>query len=152
MISGQQMLLCRVGSVVCGLRVENVVETLRPLPIESINGAPAFVAGVSVIRGAPVPVVDLPKMLGGGDALRTGRFVVVKLGARRIALWVAQVIGLRTLEPGSLEALPPLLDASRSEFIGALGSLDAQLLVVLESARILPESAWAMLGVGGAEA
>jgi purine-binding chemotaxis protein CheW len=151
MIGSQQMLLCRVGTVVCGLRVENVVETLRPLPIESINGAPDFVSGVSVIRGAPVPVVDLPMMLGGGDA-RPGRFVVVKLGARRIALWVAEVIGLRTLEPDSLEALPPLLDTSRSEFISALGSLDAQLLVVLEGARILPESAWAALRGGGAEA
>jgi purine-binding chemotaxis protein CheW len=132
--------------------VENVVETLRPLPIDSIKGAPEFVSGVSVIRGAPVPVVDLPKMLGGSDVSRTGRFVVVKLGARRIALGVAEVIGLRTLEPSSLEALPPLLEASRSEFIGALGSLDAQLLVVLQSARVLPESAWAVLRGGGTEA
>jgi purine-binding chemotaxis protein CheW len=56
------------------------------------------------------------------------------------------------LESSSLEALPPLLDASRSEFIAAVGSLDAQLLVVLESARILPESAWSALRVGGADA
>ncbi|HTA89378.1 MAG TPA: chemotaxis protein CheW [Polyangiaceae bacterium] len=149
--SGLKMLLCRAGSLVCGLRIESVAETMRPLPIEPISGMPEFVSGLSIVRGAPVPVVDLARLLGDESDTQPGRFVVVKTDARRVVLAVSEVTGLRTLDAKSFGGLPPLLQGARADLVSAVGSLDAQLLLVLESGRVLPDSAWSKLRAAGVE-
>ncbi|MEO7036751.1 MAG: chemotaxis protein CheW [Polyangiaceae bacterium] len=145
-------LLCQVGSLVCGLPLEHIIETLRPLPLLPFDGMPPFVSGLSVIRGAPVPVVDLGRLLGNEQSATRGRWVLARTQDRRVALAVEQVIGVRTLSTPSLSALPPLLGEASAEFVSRVGALDVRLLVVLESGRVLPESAWASLQVGGGRA
>lgn len=38
---------------------------MRPLPVAAVAGAPDFVAGVAIIRGDAVPVVDAARLLTG---------------------------------------------------------------------------------------
>lgn len=146
------LLLCQVGSLVCALPLEHISETMRPLPLEPFHGMPSFVDGLSIIRGAPVPVVDLARLLGNDSDARRTRLVVVKVSERRVALSVEQVIGVRAVDVAANRALPPLLGSARADFVAAVGSLDARLLVVLESALILPTSTWASLDSGSGEA
>jgi purine-binding chemotaxis protein CheW len=145
-------LLCQVGSLVCGLPLEHISETMRPLPLEPFHGMPPFVDGLSIIRGAPVPVVDLARLLGNDNGARRTRLVVVKVHERHVALSVEQVIGVRSIDVTASDALPPLLGSARADFVSAVGSLDAHLLVVLESGLILPASTWASLDSGSGEA
>jgi purine-binding chemotaxis protein CheW len=133
-------LICRVQTRLCALPLEHVVETLRPLPVEPVAGAPPFVLGLAVIRGAPLPVVDSARLLGADDA-RAGRFVTVNAGNRRVALAVDCVLGVRAVAPESLHALPALLHQADTDVIAAIGLLDAELLLVLRSARLLPDQA-----------
>ena len=133
-------LICRVQTRLCALPLEHVVETLRPLPVERVPGAAPFVLGLAVIRGAPLPVVDSARLLGADDA-RAGRFVTVNAGNRRVALAVDCVLGVRAVAPESLHALPPLLHQADTDVIAAIGLLDAELLLVLRSARLLPDQA-----------
>lgn len=135
-------LLCRVGAPLCALPLSAVVETMRPLPVEPLAGMPSFVRGLSVIRGAPVPVVDAGALLGTGEASRPTRFVTLRAGERRVALAVEEVIGIRALPPDSLEALPPLLRDASAEVVSLVGTLDAELLVVLGQGKIVPDAAW----------
>ena len=141
----QAVVLCQVGAVVCALPLEHVSETLRPLPVEALSGTAAFIDGVSLIRGVPVPIVDLARLLGNVSAEPRTRLVVVKVGERRAALAVARVIGVRSLESAAVLDLPPLLGGASSEVIRTIGSLDARLLFVLETSRMLPESSWVSL-------
>ncbi len=125
----------------CGLPLEHISETMRPLPLEPINGMPPFVLGLSIIRGAPLPVVDLPHLMGQESGARRTRLVVVKVKERCVALAVDLVLGIgRT--PGDAAALPPLLRDANAEFVSTVASLDSQLLVLLESGLILAASAW----------
>jgi purine-binding chemotaxis protein CheW len=142
-------LLCQVGSLVCGLAVEHVSETMRPLPLEPLDGMPPFVAGLAIIRGAAVPVVDLARLLGHDSSARRTRFVVVKVDERRVALAVERVIGVRVLDAVATSSMPPLLGDASADFVAAVGSLDARFLMILESTRILPASLWATLERGG---
>jgi len=142
------ILLCQAGTLICGLQLQGVVETMRRLPIEPLSGTPEFLLGVSVVRGSPTPVVDLARLLGEQGETRASRFVLVNAGGRHVALSVAEVMGLRAFDVTSLSALPPLLEGARAEFVSAIGVLDAHLLLVLESARILPKSIWAELQLG----
>jgi purine-binding chemotaxis protein CheW len=118
---------------------------MRPLPFEVISGTAAFVDGVSIIRGGPVPIVDLARLLGNTTSEPRTRLVVVRVGERRAALSVGEVIGVHALESDAVRELPPLLGGASAEVIRAVGSLDAQLLLVLETSRVLPESSWASL-------
>ena len=141
-------LLCRVGAHLCALPLEHVVEAMRPLPVEIVGGAPEFVRGLSIIRGVPLPVVDTGSLLGVTES-RPTRFVTVKAGNRLVVLAVDAVLGLRAIPADSLQALPPLLGDSCSELITAIGAIDAELLLVLRTARAVPESIWAALELEG---
>jgi purine-binding chemotaxis protein CheW len=142
-------LLCRVQSRLCALPLECVLETMRPLPIEPLSGAPQFVRGLAIIRGEPVPVVDTARLLGTEET-RPARFVAVKAGARRVALAVDSVLGVRSIPAGSLQELPSLLGDAAADIVSAIGILDAELLLVLHSARLVPEEVWARLDADGA--
>ncbi len=141
---GEMAVLSRVGSLVCGVPVEHVIETMRALPVEPLVGAPSFVRGVALVRGSPVPVIDAARLLGATDAVSTGRgmFLALRAGGRTVALEVDAVVGVSALRTGTLETIPPLL-ADASEVISAIGTHDSSLLVVLGSARLAPASVWA---------
>lgn len=132
------VLLCRLPSCLLGLPLEHVIETMRPLPVELLSGAPHCVSGLSLIRGVPVPVVDAGRLLGERET-RAGRFVTVRAGDRTVALAVNDVVGVRMIRTESLQELPPLLRDAGAEAIAAIGTQDAQLLLVLRSARLVPE-------------
>ena len=131
-------LVCRVQARLCALPLEHVVETMRPLAVEPLANAPSFVLGLAVVRGEPLAVVDAARVMGMQDA-PIGRFVTVAVGVGRIALAVGDVVGMRRLPPGSLRALPPLLHEAAGDVVDAVGLLDAELLLMLRSARLLPD-------------
>ena len=130
-------LLCRAGTVLCALPLAQVVEVMRLLPIEMVAGAVPPVRGLCIIRGAPVPVVDAGSLLGE-STMRAERLVAIRVGARRVALAVTSVLGIRWIEAQALHRLPPLLRDAASETIAAIGTLDAQLMFFLNAARIVP--------------
>ena len=138
------VLVCRVQARLFALPLGQVVETMRPLPVDPVAGAPHFMSGLAVIRGAPVPVVDAARLLGAVDG-EADRFVTVLAGSRCVALAVGSVLGVRALPAGSLRELPPLLQEAGAEAVAAIGLLDAELLLVLQGTRLLPEDVWGAL-------
>lgn len=144
-----RLLVCRVGSRVCAVPLEHVSEIMRPLPAEPLANMPAFLEGLALIRGRPIPVVDAGRLLGARTHERAiTRYVAIKLGERSVALAVDAVVGVRTVEERALLELPALLRESDSELVSALGRLDAELLLVLEHTRLLPDATWQMLQEG----
>jgi|SRR5579864_3108205 len=137
-------LLLRAGECTCALNLLHVVEIMRPLAVSAVAGTPDFVCGLSMIRGAPTPVVSLASLLAGPGGLPT-RFVVVRVGERRVALEVDEVLGVFELDPGTLHALPPLAQNAAADTLEAVGALDTQLLFVLDSAQIVPDEVWQKL-------
>jgi purine-binding chemotaxis protein CheW len=99
------------------------------------------VSGVAVVRGAPTPVVDLDALLGSSGGGPPERYVVVRVGERRAALAVTEVVGLGELSEGDV-AGAPLLDGAAEGAVAALRSRDDALLVVLAAARLVPDAAW----------
>jgi purine-binding chemotaxis protein CheW len=137
--ASSQTLICRAGRTLCSLPLSGVVETFRPLPVEHVAGAPPFLLGLSIVRGQPVPVVDLSLLLNGSPATPT-RFVVVKADSRRVALAVDAVVGIRPIAEESMQALPPLLRDAETGMVSAIGTLDNALFVVLQASRIVPDN------------
>ncbi len=148
--TGRQLLVCRVGALSCALPLESVSETMRRLPTEYLAGMPPFLDGVARIRGAPVPIVNLAKLLGTELSVDRHQLVLLKLEERNVAFSVDRVIGVRTLDAAMAQAvLPPLLRSASLEYVRAIDATDSRLLLLLEQSQILPESTWRELGLEG---
>lgn len=137
----ERWLLIRVRDHVCVLPLEHVSETMRPQPVRVVAGAPPFVRGVAVIRGAPVPVLDAAFLLLGeqpsGDETR---FVSLRVADRQVALAVSEVLGVREIDKAHVSDLPPLLSPASAGVVAALGMLDSDLLLVLRAGRLVSEA------------
>ncbi len=146
-------LVVRAQEWMCALPLEEVEETMRPLPVAPVSAAPGFVRGVSLVRGTPAPVVSLSLLLGGAlaEAGAGSRFVSLRVPEGRMALEVEEVHGLRWLEEEGLDSVPPLLRATASTHLQHLGSFDGRLLALLGTSRLLPEELWRRLARSSGE-
>jgi len=161
MSQGQEnnrFLLCRIGSRIAALALEDVRETMRPLPIEPLIGTPPFILGLAIIRGFPTPVVDAGSLVGPSTSssptlsLSPARFVSLKLGERTAALAVDAVLDVCLLPAETLSNIPPLLLGGGAQLVSVIGALDSKLLLVLEAARLVPDSVWIAIKTQGASA
>ena len=87
-------------------------------------------------------------MQGGG----VNRFVTVRLGDRQVAFSVGAVLGIHHLDEATTVGLPPILRDASGDIIEALGTLDAQILVVLRATWELPDDVWRALEARGTSA
>lgn len=108
------------------------------LPVEPLADAPAFLRGVAVIRGAPVPVLDLGRLLGQARTAPS-RIVTVRAGGRTLGLAVTQIVAVRREDEVGLHAAVPLLREAAQEAVSSIGSLDAEALLFLGDLRVLAD-------------
>lgn len=134
----------------CAFPIAHAIETMRPRPVEPLRGMPAFVLGLAIIRGEPLPVVHLGRLLGAEGSSSASRFVTLRAGRRNLALAVEEVLGVREVDSDRLTELAPLLGADAVEVIETVGRLDAELLVVLSAMKIVPQAVWEALAAGPA--
>jgi purine-binding chemotaxis protein CheW len=140
------MVLVRSGNLFCALPLASVIETMRSPPVTAIAGAPGWVQGVAVIRGATVVVIDLGILLGPGSAEgKQMRVVTLRVGARVVGLAVESIIGVREFEQTVLAEVPPLLLQAHPQVLTAIGLLDSELMLVLDGSRIITEKELARL-------
>jgi purine-binding chemotaxis protein CheW len=145
-------LVVRAQEWMCALPLEEVEETMRPLPVTPVSVAPAFVRGVCLVRGLPAPVVSLSVLLGGshvqsgpGPRSPGQRFISLRVPEGHLALEVDEVRGVRWMEESSLDSVPPLLRATAGGHLQHVGSFDGRLLAVLGTSHLLPEELWTRL-------
>jgi purine-binding chemotaxis protein CheW len=75
-------------------------------------------------------------MLLGEPTVKPERLVAIRVNDRTIALAVTAVLGLESITSAGL---PPLLREAAGEIIAAITVLDAEILLVLNAARIVPD-------------
>jgi purine-binding chemotaxis protein CheW len=133
-------LVFRAGTLLCALPLAEVVETMRPLETRPLAGTPAFVLGISVLRGVPTPVIDVARLLAGvaGDV---ERYVAVGTERGPVALATGTVLGIRTIEAGSADAHPALLGASH-RLVAGVATFGAEPMLLLQSMRTVPDDVW----------
>ena len=142
-------LICRAGMQFCAFGLDSVAETMRPPPVQRLPHTPAFVCGLSVIRGQPVPVVDLAVLLGEPEG-PSGRVVTVKAGSGIVAVRVGVVVGVRAIDMQAFGDLPSVAQGAGDEAIAAVGMLDAELLLLLRSSYLISEALAQELRAAGA--
>jgi purine-binding chemotaxis protein CheW len=136
-VGRQRLLIMRAGANLCAVPLDNVIEVMRALPISPVASAPGYVRGLCIVRGEATVVVDAGLLIGG-NATQCKRLVTVRTGERTVALAVTDVVGARSIAIDDFRHLPPLLTEVGNDAIAAIGTADAELLLLLRAARLIP--------------
>jgi purine-binding chemotaxis protein CheW len=139
--AGADSLVFRAGSLLCALRLDEVIETMRPLATHPLAGTPAFVLGISILRGVPTPVIDVARLLGGGEASVT-RFVAVRTERGPVAFATGDVLGIRNAVADASAQHEGLLRSAPGALIAGVGRIGEEPLLVLQSMRVVPDDVW----------
>jgi purine-binding chemotaxis protein CheW len=139
------VLVTKVGDWLCAIPIAEVAETMRPLSTAPVPGMPLFLTGLAIIRGSPVPVVDLNGLLSLNDKRLIGRYVLIAVEKRKIALAVESVLGLRRLDDSVMHGLPPLMKEPGEQLVADIGVKDERLFLVLRAVRLIPDDIWQTL-------
>jgi purine-binding chemotaxis protein CheW len=139
---GTSSLVFRAGSLLCALRLDEVIETMRPLTTHPLAGTPAFVLGISILRGVPTPVVDVARLLGGERA-EVARFVAVRTERGPVAFATGAVLGIRSTVADVGAQHTVLLGATPGGLVAGIARIGAEPLLLLQSMRVVPDDVWA---------
>jgi purine-binding chemotaxis protein CheW len=136
----QEFFCFKVGELRLGVPSDTVLEVFRAGRLTPLPRAPAFVLGVTGHRGQVLPVLDLLRFLGKGEA-RVGertRLFVGSSGPYVTAVVADAVIGLRRILAADI--LPPPVggDASAEHLMGVVQpSSRGEGLALLNFSRLL---------------
>jgi purine-binding chemotaxis protein CheW len=139
--AGDSSLVFRAGSLLCALRLDEVIETMRPLATHPMAGTPSFVRGVCIMRGVPTPVVDVARVLGGGAA-EILRFVAVRTERGAVAFATGEVVGIRAAVADSGGQQTALLGSAPGGLVAGIGRIGTEPLLLLQSMRVVPDDVW----------
>jgi len=138
-----RILLFRAGDLLCGLPLEDVVETMRPLPIRPLAGLPVYAQGISVVRGQATAVVDVALLLTGAPG-PTSRFVAIRDTPTPAVLATGDVLGVADL-PDHTTAEPTPHGPHR---VAALGVRGDEPILLVRGGTVVPAELWTALSVG----
>jgi purine-binding chemotaxis protein CheW len=143
--AGVVALVFRAGPLYCALPLDEVVETMRPLPTRPLAGTPPYVRGLTILRGAPAPVIDVTRLLTGVDG-EIARYVAVRAGRGPIACATGPVLGVQRVEVAPPEGPAALFTGATKALIAAVGTVGTDPLLLLRSIRAVPDEVWEAAG------
>jgi purine-binding chemotaxis protein CheW len=122
------------------LRVQEIKGWEKPTRLPH---SPAHVQGVINLRGAVVPILDLRKRFGLGEAEygRTTVVIVVKVNTPRGELTAGMVVDgvceVCNIATRELRAPPEMAGAIDTDFVRGLAMIDDKMLILLDVARLV---------------
>lgn len=130
--------------------VERVVRAVAVTPVPQAAGE---VLGVIDVEGHVTPVIDVRRRLGLPDraVAVSDEFLLARSGARAVALWIDEVVGVEECAEPDAEAVPPVVP-EEAAVRGVVRRPDGLILVPdvdrLVSCLDLPSPAAAPAGTG----
>jgi purine-binding chemotaxis protein CheW len=138
-IGDEQVVVLELAGEAYGVEIGRVEEIIRMQPITRIPNGPAFIEGVTNLRGRVIPVLDLRKRFGlpSLEATRRSRIVVGELGEHTVGLVVDGVSEVLLVGSDAVEPPSTLVTSADSAFLRGVAKLEERLILLLDLSRIL---------------
>ncbi|WP_299030407.1 chemotaxis protein CheW [uncultured Thermanaerothrix sp.] len=132
--SDEQIVILALGNVTYGLRVEVVEAIIKMQPITRVPKTPGYIRGVTNLRGAVLPVVDLNQRLGQPQSPESPetRIVVVRSPFGLAGLVVDRVDSVRQVPASLIEPPPPMARTTGTMYLRGVVRLDEGLVLLLD--------------------
>jgi chemotaxis signal transduction protein len=128
-----RLLRCEIGGGEFAFPLAAVSEVVPYTPPRRLPGQPAE-AGVTMLRGRPLPTMDAAARMGIAGGESAGRMVVLATRAGPCAAIVADTGDIVEVDAGRLS--PPPAAAGASPYVLALVEIDGDLVAVLDPERL----------------
>lgn len=123
----------RIDDLYLGIDAGVVQEVLRDQPVTPVPLAPPEVKGLINLRGQIVTAIDLGMKLALPPSPRRMN-VVVRTGSEAVSLLVDAIADVLSLTPGQHAPIPSTVDPAVASHLTCTGTLDNELLLVLDPA------------------
>jgi purine-binding chemotaxis protein CheW len=129
----------RLGDDLFAAPIDVVERVLRYQAPRSVPNVPAWIAGVIEYNARIVPVIDLRRRFGLEPVPPTPqmRLLVLATADEWAAVLVDAVLDVRSVTSADLVPPPPLFRGLSAEYLRGMLRRDDQLVIVLESDRLL---------------
>lgn len=120
-------------------RIERIQEIITPGRITAIPEVPAYVAGVSNLRGTIIPVVDLRLLFGLPERTIDAdtRTIVVNVGSRIMGCTVDTVSQVIRINADQVHPAPAAVAAGGPRYIEGFARVNDDLLILLDVDNLL---------------
>lgn len=135
----EQIVVLDLAGEAYGVEIGHVEEIIRMQPIVRIPHGPAFMEGVTNLRGRVIPVLDLRKRFGlpADGPTRRSRIVVGELGDHMVGLVVDGVSEVLMVSADAVEQPSALMTTQASAYVRGVAKLDERLVLLLDLSRLL---------------
>ncbi|MCX8025427.1 MAG: chemotaxis protein CheW [Thermanaerothrix sp.] len=132
--SDEQLVVFGLGDGMYGLQVEKVEAIIKMQPITRVPKTPVFVRGVTNLRGAVLPVIDLNLRLGRAQTPESpdSRIIVVRSSWGLAGLVVDRVDSVRRVPGNLIEPPPAMTRSSGVAYLRGVARLEDYLVLLLD--------------------
>lgn len=124
-------------------RIERIQEIVIPERVTTIPEVPAYVAGVSNLRGTIIPVIDLRLLFGlpSRPVDADTRTIVVNVGNRVIGCTVDTVSQVIRIPDDRIQPAPETVATGVPRYVEGFARIGEELFILLDTDRLLaPET------------
>nr|WP_300307331.1 chemotaxis protein CheW [Halomonas sp.] len=146
-LNQSQFLIFSLGDEEYAIDILKVQEIRGYENVTRIANAPAFIKGVTNLRGVIVPIVDLRLRFALENAEYNSQTVVivVNVGQRVIGIVVDSVSDVMALLPEQIKPAPEFGATLSADYLSGLGSVGDRMLVLVDIERLLTSEEMALV-------
>lgn len=135
----KQFVVFQVANEQYGVAIDCVESIVKMQAITFVPQAPAFVEGVTNLRGSVLPVLSLRKRFGlpPCEPDRETRIVVVRQGNMTIGMVVDSVLEVLRIQEEAIEPPPTMVTHERTRFITGIAKVGERLIILLDLGKVL---------------
>ena len=135
----QQLVVFDLAGESYGINIAAVESIIKMQAITQLPQAPHYVKGVTNLRGAVLPVIDLRLRfeLEAQEVSRQTRIIIVTMGKIKVGVVVDGVSEVLSVPDDAIEAIPPTVSTANSAFLKGIVRLEQRLIILLELSKVL---------------
>lgn len=144
---GQEFLIFTLGDEEYGIDILKVQEIRGYDQVTRIANTPAFIKGVTNLRGVIVPILDLRVKFAQEDVIYNENTVVIVLNfeSRVVGIVVDGVSDVLSLSQDQIRPAPEFAVTMSTEYLTGLGSLGDRMLILVDIEKLLSSEEMALV-------
>ena len=146
-IAGREFLAFTLGDEEYGIDILKVQEIRGYDQVTRIANTPAFIKGVTNLRGVIVPILDLRVKFAQEDVIYNENTVVIVLNFenRVVGIVVDGVSDVLSLSQDQIRPAPEFAVTMSTEYLTGLGSLGDRMLILVDIEKLLSSEEMALV-------
>lgn len=144
---GQEFLVFTLGDEEYGIDILKVQEIRGYDQVTRIANTPAFIKGVTNLRGVIVPIIDLRIKFDQPDVEYNDNTVVIvlNLALRVVGIVVDGVSDVLSLTTDQIRPSPEFAVTMSTEYLTGLGALGERMLILVDIEKLLNSEEMALM-------